>query len=190
MPLIDLKAICKQYEAQKILDGADFALDALERVAIVGQNGSGKTTLMKIAAGVLEADSGERMIQNNITIESLDQNPILDENLTVKEAIENSLAHIVAIKEEYAALAQKLERTPNDGALISSLDTLGARIDFFNAWNLNDRVERILTEFNLKSLENSHILTLSGGEKRRVALGALLLKKPDILLLDEPTNHL
>jgi ATP-binding cassette subfamily F protein uup len=190
MPQIDLKAITKQYEAQKVLDGVNFAVDSGERVAIVGQNGSGKSTLLKIAAGLLEADSGERITQNQITIETLEQSPIIDETVSVREAIANSLTHIVKIKTEYAQLTQKLELGFDDKSLVDRLSELGSRLDFFNAWNLNDQIERILTQFDLKRLENNAIFTLSGGEKRRVALGALILKKPDVLLLDEPTNHL
>ncbi|MDR2151557.1 MAG: ABC-F family ATP-binding cassette domain-containing protein [Helicobacteraceae bacterium] len=190
MALVDLKAICKRYEAQTILRGADFAIEERERVAIVGRNGSGKTTLMKIVAGILEADSGDRMAQNLITIEALDQNPVLDENLTVREAIERSLTHITAIKDEYAKLTQKLELESDNKTLNDQLATLGSRLDFLGAWNLSEQIEKIITRFNLKELQHSKISTLSGGEKRRVALGAIMLKKPDLALLDEPTNHL
>jgi ATP-binding cassette subfamily F protein uup len=190
LALIDLKAVCKRYEAQTILDNADFAVESGERVAIVGKNGGGKTTLIKIALGRLEPDDGVRIAQNDITIDALDQDPILDGNLTVKETIENSLAHIASLKAEYARLTSELELRPNDKTLINNLSAIGERIDFFGGWNLSDRVDRILTEFNLKAFEKSRIFTLSGGEKRRVALGALLLKKPNILALDEPTNHL
>ncbi|MDR2033211.1 MAG: ABC-F family ATP-binding cassette domain-containing protein [Helicobacteraceae bacterium] len=190
MALVDLKAISKQYEAQKILDAVNFAIDERERVAIVGRNGSGKSTLLRIVAGILEADDGERMTQNNLTIETLDQNPILDETISVKKAIENSLTYIMQLKEEYVKLTQKISEGFDDKTNIDRLAQLGSRLDFFNAWDINDRIERVLTQFNLKALENSRIGALSGGEKRRVALGALLLKNPDLLLLDEPTNHL
>ncbi|MDR1912497.1 MAG: ABC-F family ATP-binding cassette domain-containing protein [Helicobacteraceae bacterium] len=190
MALVDLKAISKQYEAQKILDAVNFAISERERVAIVGRNGSGKSTLLKIVAGILEVDNGERITQNNLTIETLDQNPILDETISVKKAIENSLTYIMELKEEYVKLAQKISEGFDDKANIDRLAQLGSRLDFFNAWDINDRIERVLTQFNLKALENFRIGALSGGEKRRVALGALLLKNPDLLLLDEPTNHL
>ncbi|MDR2906198.1 MAG: ABC-F family ATP-binding cassette domain-containing protein [Helicobacteraceae bacterium] len=190
MPLIDLKAIHKQYEARKILSGADFAIEALERVGIVGKNGSGKSTFMKIAAGFLEPDSGKRLSQNNITTEMLDQNPKIDESLSVKAAIEQTLSHINEIKFEYKKIVNKLEQNPNEKELINLLSTLGNQLDFYDAWNIENKVDRILKEFDLKRLENNIIYSLSGGEKRRVALGSILLKKPDLLLLDEPTNHL
>jgi ATP-binding cassette subfamily F protein uup len=190
VPLIDLKAIHKQYEARKILSGADFAIEALERVGIVGKNGSGKSTFMKIAAGFLEPDSGKRLSQNNITTEMLDQNPKIDESLSVKAAIEQTLSHINEIKFEYKKIVNKLEQNPNEKELINLLSTLGNQLDFYDAWNIENKVDRILKEFDLKRLENNIIYSLSGGEKRRVALGSILLKKPDLLLLDEPTNHL
>ena len=118
----------------------------------------------------MQADSGERMTRNNIAIETLEQNPVLNENLSVKETIENSLTHIVAIKEEYAKLTKELERASDDKTLTSRLAALGSRLDFLNAWNLSDQIERVIIHFSLKALENKKIATLSGGEKRRVDL--------------------
>lgn len=189
MALIDIKDITKQFDIKRILDGVDFAIDQGERVAIVGQNGTGKSTLMKIAIGAMEADSGEVMRQNGLRIEMLDQNPRLDEKLTVKEAIEESLSELKDAKNEYEKISFALAEA-SDQALINRLSELTNKLDFYNAWNLDDRVERVLAEFDLKRLENAHLMTLSGGERKRVALSSMILKKPDILLLDEPTNHL
>ncbi|MGE4295997.1 MAG: ABC-F family ATP-binding cassette domain-containing protein [Campylobacterales bacterium] len=190
MPLIDLKAVTKQFDTRKVLHEADFAIDAGERVAIVGQNGSGKSTLMKIAAGLMEQDSGERMVQNGITIEMLDQNPDIDEKLTVRQAIEASLTTLKAARERYGELSHQISADHDNAGLMNELTQLTNLLDFHNAWNLDDRVERILQEFDLKRLEDALLMTLSGGERRRVALSSLILKKPDLLLLDEPTNHL
>lgn len=189
MALLDLKSISKEFDIKKILLDVDFAIDEGERVAIVGQNGAGKSTLMKIALGVMEPDSGEVMRQNNITIQMLDQNPQMDESLTVKETIERSLLDLNEAKKEFAEISASLTGS-DDKSVLDRLTELTNLIDFHNAWNLDDRVERTLNEFDLKRLENSQIMTLSGGERRRVALSSLLLKKPDLLLLDEPTNHL
>jgi len=82
------------------------------------------------------------------------------------------------------------KKNPDDKSIQSEMDKISRFLDFHNAWNLDDRIERILQEFDLKKYENKNISLLSGGEQRRVALASLLLQKPDVLLLDEPTNHL
>jgi len=190
LALLDLINISKSYETNIILNGIDFSIAEGERIAIIGKNGGGKSTLMKICMGVLEYDDGRRINQQNIKIEMLDQNPTFDDNLTVKEAIEAELVELKSAKERYDEVSILLESDFENSELLSEHATLSTFLDTHNAWSLDDKVERVLQEFNLKEYENRSITLLSGGEQRRVALAGLLLKKPDILLLDEPTNHL
>ncbi len=190
MALIDLIGISKNYEAQKILCEVDFHIDEGERVVILGKNGSGKSTLMKIIAGVLEADEGRRIVQNDIKIKMLDQKPKFREGATVREAIEEALVELNAAKKRYEEFSLKLAEDFKNKQLQSEIEKLSNYIDHHNAWNLDDKIERVLQNFQLKQYEYTSINLLSGGEQRRVALASLLLQKPDILLLDEPTNHL
>jgi len=190
LALLDLINISKAYETNVILNEIDFSIAEGERIAIIGKNGGGKSTLMKICMGVLEYDDGRRINQQNIKIEMLDQNPIFDDNLTVKEAIEAELVELKSAKERYDEVSILLENDFENSELLSEHATLTTFLDTHNAWSLDDKVERVLQEFSLKEYENRAITLLSGGEQRRVALAGLLLKKPDILLLDEPTNHL
>ncbi len=190
MALLDLIGVSKAYESNKILDEIDFSVHEGERVAIIAKNGGGKSTLMKICQGVLEFDDGRRIIQNGIKIEMLDQNPVFKEGVCVKEAIENELKALKAAKERYDLLSMQLAEDFDNRAVVEEHAKLGAYLDAHNAWSLDDKVERILQEFQLKAYEDQRVHLLSGGEQRRVALAGLLLKKPDILLLDEPTNHL
>ncbi len=190
MALLDLIGVSKAYESKKILEEVDFSIHEGERVAIIAKNGGGKSTLMKICMGVLDFDDGRRIVQNGVRIEMLDQNPQFAEGVSVREAIENELKELKAAKERYDALSIQLAEDFDNKVVVEEHAKLGTFLDTHNAWSLDDKVERILQEFQLKAYETRPVAMLSGGEQRRVALAGLLLKKPDILLLDEPTNHL
>jgi len=190
MALIDLFNIKKQYDIKLLLDDVDFHLAEGERITIVGKNGCGKSTLMKIIIGDEEATEGKRVIQQSIKIEMLSQQPIFEPHLNVREAIENELKELQEAKREYELISVELANNFEDKKLQKRLERATTYLDHHNAWNLDDKVERVLQEFQLKEYENRSVVTLSGGEQRRVALASLILKKPDILLLDEPTNHL
>ena len=190
MALIDLENIGKSFQSQKILCGADFHISEKERVAIVGKNGSGKSTLMKIIAGIEPYDEGERRIKQNVKIRMLPQVPKFKENLKVKEAIEEQLKEIKEAKKRYESVSAQIAEHPDNAALMEELNRLSNFLDFHDAWNLDEKIERVLNEFRLKEYEERFVNTLSGGEQKRVALAGLLLQKPDVLILDEPTNHL
>ena len=190
MALVDLIDINKKFEAQKILCNVEFHLDEGERVALIGKNGSGKSTLMKIIDKTIEPDSGEVITKNGIKIKRLLQQPKFKQGLTVRESIENELTEFKKAYEKYLKLTEEFSKNPENLSIQSEIDKISKFLDFHNAWNLDDRIKRILQEFDLKKYENKDISLLSGGEQRRVALASLLLQKPDVLLLDEPTNHL
>jgi ATP-binding cassette subfamily F protein uup len=190
LALIDLLSIDKHYEAQTILKEVNFHIDESERIVIVGQNGSGKSTLMKIANGTLDFDEGNRIVRNNLQIKMLSQHPQFSEKMNVKEAIEAELKELKVAKNRYDELSSKLATEYDNQDILNEHARLTSYLDHHNAWNLDDKVERVMQEFQLKQYETKEVNLLSGGEQRRVALAGLLLQKPDVLLLDEPTNHL
>ena len=190
MALVDLFNIKKQYDIKLLLDDVDFHLNEGERVTIVGQNGCGKSTLMKIIMGTEEPSEGKRVVTNSVQIEMLAQQPKFEEELNVRDAILNELTELKAAKEEYDQLSLKVAEDFENQEFLKKLEKVSAFLDHHNAWNLDDKIERILQEFKLKEYEYRPVVSLSGGEQRRVALASLILKKPDVLLLDEPTNHL
>ncbi|QKF67515.1 ABC transporter, ATP-binding protein [Arcobacter venerupis] len=190
MALIDLQNISKQYDTKVILKDANFTLNHGQRVAVIGQNGQGKSTLFKIIMKQTEPDSGEMAIDKSLKIEMLDQQPKFKANLNVRDAIEDQLAELKQARNEYEELTNQLATDYENEDLIRRQSELATFIDFHNAWDLDNMIERVLVEFQLKQYEFKDVNLLSGGEQRRVSLAGLLLKKPDVLLLDEPTNHL
>ena len=190
MALIDLQNISKQYDIKVILKDANFTLQAGQRVAVIGQNGQGKSTLFKIIMKAVEPDSGEIAIDRSIKIEMLDQQPKFKANLSVRDAIENQLVELKSAKLEYEKITNELMTNYEDENLLRRQSDLASFLEFHNAWDLDNMIERVLIEFQLKQYEHKDVNLLSGGEQRRVSLAGLILKKPDVLLLDEPTNHL
>ena len=190
MALIELIDVTKKFGSHVVLDGVNFALDANERVAVIGKNGGGKSTLMKIIAGLCETDEGRVITQNGLNIQMLAQTPKFEDNLSVKDALRRELAEIYAALSEYDAISSKIAAQPENKELLARQDELIKFIEAKDGWQIDNKIEQVLQNFGLKIYENRSVCTLSGGEIRRVALGALVLKKPDVLLLDEPTNHL
>ncbi|MEA3522689.1 MAG: ABC-F family ATP-binding cassette domain-containing protein [Campylobacterota bacterium] len=190
MALIDLLDIYKHYEAQKILSGINFHVNESERIVIVGKNGSGKSTLMKIVNNTLDYDEGERITRQNLQIKMLSQVPKFEAGHNVREAVEAGLDNLRVAKERFESLSTELSSDFDNPLLLKEHAELSHLLDHHNAWNLDDKIERIIQHFQLKEYEFKDVQMLSGGEQRRVALASLLLQKPDVLLLDEPTNHL
>ena len=190
MALIDLIDVSKKFGANEILNSVSLSVNENEKIAIIGKNGSGKSTLMKIISGEVAADSGRRIVQSLISVEMLAQNPNFNATFSVRDALNNELKEIFDAISEYEKSGALLANDPENKEILKEQERLIKFIEAKDGWNIEHKIERILQEFKLKEYENRPICSLSGGEIRRVALGALILKKPDVLLLDEPTNHL
>ena len=190
MALIDLIDVSKKFGANEILNSVSLSVNENEKIAIIGKNGSGKSTLMKIISGEVAADSGRRIVQSLISVEMLAQNPNFNATFSVRDALNNELKEIFDAISEYEKSGALLANDPENKEILKEQERLLKFIEAKDGWNIEHKIERILQEFKLKEYENRPICSLSGGEIRRVALGALILKKPDVLLLDEPTNHL
>jgi ATP-binding cassette subfamily F protein uup len=160
-----------------LLDHADFALMASERIGLIGRNGTGKSSLLKILGGIEKPDDGTLHMQQGLRVSHVAQEPALDPHADVFTAASAGLADVIAVRERYLSGAPGLD-----------LDALQSQIEAVDAWNWEQRVEETLHRLRLDG--SARIGSLSGGTRKRVALAQALVAAPDVLLLDEPTNHL
>lgn len=177
MALITLQDAQLAFGHVALLDHTDFALEAQERVGLIGRNGTGKSSLLKILASLEKADDGTLQVQTGLRIAYVPQEPVLDLQSSVFEAASVGLADARAARDLYLSGADGLD-----------LDALQNRIEALDAWNWEQRVEETLHRLHLDGAVR--VGELSGGNKKRVALAQALVSRPDVLLLDEPTNHL
>ena len=175
MALITLIDAQLAYGHVALLDHTDFSLELGERVGIIGRNGAGKSSMLKILAGFEKVDDGTLQLQNNLRMAYVSQEPDLDQNATIFAAVQAGIAPVIALMDEYMTG-------------LGDLDALQSQIEAVDGWNWEQRVTETLQRLHLDG--DAIIGTLSGGNKKRVALAQGLVSQPDVLLLDEPTNHL
>ena len=162
------------------------------KIGIIGLNGSGKSTLLKIIAGLGPSHQGEVHFSPGYSVGYLEQEPKLDENKTVKEVVMEGVKEVADIIKEYDEINLKFSEPMSDDEMTKLMERQGEVMELMeqhDAWNLDNKLERAMDALRCPE-EDAIVGTLSGGERRRVALCRLLLQEPDILLLDEPTNHL
>ena len=162
------------------------------KIGIIGLNGSGKSTLMKIIAGVEKSYRGEVVWAPGYSVGYLEQEPQMDPDKTVIEVVQEGVQEVMDVLNEYNEISLKFMEPMDDGqmnALIERQGELSEKIDHMGGWEIDAKLERAMDALNCPP-SDAKVSTLSGGERRRVALCRLLLREPDVLLLDEPTNHL
>ncbi|HUG49445.1 MAG TPA: energy-dependent translational throttle protein EttA [Terrimesophilobacter sp.] len=173
-----------------ILDDVTMSFLPGAKIGVVGPNGAGKSTILKIMAGLDTPSNGEARLSPGYSVGILMQEPELDESKTVLENVQEGLGEIKAKVDRHAAIGLEMAEPDADfDALLAEMGTLQEEIDAADAWDLDSQLEQAMDALRTPP-GDADVATLSGGEKRRVALTRLLLQKPDLLLLDEPTNHL
>lgn len=188
MNYLSVESVSKSYGTKLLFDKISFGLNQGDRIALIAKNGAGKSTLLKILMGKEIADGGTITFRKDIVVTYLDQNPVFDENATVLEAIyktNNPVLNAVRNYEEaLAAFEKEYNPTTSD-----QLEKCSAEMDKLEAWGFEAKVQEILQRLKIAFLDK-RIGTLSGGQKKRVALAKVLIDEPHLLILDEPTNHL
>ena len=190
--IYSMVGVGKVYNQKTVLKGIYLSYFYGAKIGVIGLNGSGKSTLLKIMAGVEKDFLGETMVTPGFTIGYLEQEPLVDSTKTVREVVEEGVQETVNLLKEFDAINEKFAEPMSDDEMNALLDRQGKvqeKLDAAGAWDLDSRLEMAMDALRCPPAE-TQVKVLSGGEKRRVALCRLLLRKPDILLLDEPTNHL
>ena len=202
MNILSLENVSKTFGIKPLFSAVSFGLDDADKIGVIGANGSGKSTLLRVIAGEEVADTGRVVLSTGRVIAYLSQNPPYDAQHTVIEAVfagnNESLRQKLAMLRDYeTACAELADHGGQDGnpdgnedeKLLARVADLAHELEISGAWQLETEAKTILAQLGIQQLDDK-MATLSGGQRKRVALAHSLIVKPDLLILDEPTNHL
>lgn len=189
MHLLSVEHITKSYGEKLLFENVTFGVEDGDKVGIIGVNGTGKSTFLKVIAGLEPADSGTISIGNRVTVRMLSQDPVFAPNETTLEHVLGGDSPQLRAVQAYAAAMEAIELKPSDAALQEQLIKANQLMDEFDAWQLESDAKMALSKLGIYDFE-AKVETLSGGQRKRVAMAAALLLPSDVLILDEPTNHI
>ncbi|WP_424767056.1 ABC-F family ATP-binding cassette domain-containing protein [Paenibacillus sp. sgz302251] len=189
MHLLSVEHITKSYGEKLLFEDVTFGVEDGDKIGIIGVNGTGKSTFLKVIAGLEPADSGTVSIGNRVTVRMLAQDPVFAPGETTLEHVLGGDSPQLSAVRAYAAALEAIELKPNDQALQEQLIKANQRMDELDAWQLESDAKMALSKLGINDYE-AKVETLSGGQRKRVAMAAALLLPSDILILDEPTNHI
>lgn len=185
MPLLNLTNVSLAYGHHPLLQQVDFQIDKGERVCLVGRNGTGKSTLFRVISQQAEADDGEVWRKEALRVAYLEQEVPTDNSQTIYEVVATGLGEMGQLLADYH---NAIHHVGGDEVPLETLTDLQHRIEEQDGWNVNQRVDTVLSRLDLDP--DQRLINCSGGMRRRVLLGRALVSDPELLLLDEPTNHM
>jgi ATP-binding cassette subfamily F protein uup len=188
MNFLSAENISKSFGELVLFENLNLGVQKGEKIALIARNGAGKSSLLKILAAKEESDGGNIVINPDIKLGFLDQNPLFNESLSIEEYIKSASTFVLAIIKEYKQ-ALEAQSTQSTKDTQNAFEEASLKMDLHKAWDYEQRLKQILSRFKISDTSQK-ISTLSGGQKKRLALAITLLDEPDLLLLDEPTNHL
>ena len=182
MNYISVENISKSYGELILFEGLSFSVHKDQKIALIAKNGTGKTSILDILFGKDQPDTGEVIMRKDLKVGYLSQEPLLNDNATIEETIFSGDSDILKVIHDYEQALLNPEDSENYQKSFEQMEA-------YNAWDFETQYKQILFKLNLEDL-NRKVKSLSGGQKKRLALAQTLLHKPDVLILDEPTNHL
>ena len=185
MNFVQVEGLTKSYGERVLFENISFGLQLGQKTALVAKNGAGKSTLLRIMMDKDVADAGQVVFRNDCVVAYLDQNPDFNPEDTIREAVFAWKDPRIDAIREYELILEQAESPERN----EQLEIITRRVDELKAWDTEAKVKEILGKLSIHDL-NQKMGVLSGGQRKRVALAALLIREPDIMLLDEPTNHL
>jgi ATP-binding cassette subfamily F protein uup len=189
MQTMRAEGLTSTYGEKTLFENVNFIINENDRIGLIGVNGSGKTSLLNVIADLTSPEAGSITKPNDYTIGYLKQQPDLDQNKTIMEAIFEGQQPVFKTIRAYEDALAKFSAHPEDPQAVDRYTKMQAKMDQEDAWEADSQVKTILTQLKIKDT-SQQIANLSGGQQKRVGLAQVLIEQPDLLLLDEPTNHL
>lgn len=189
MNLLSIENLAKSYGERVLFEQVTFGIDEGDKIGLIGVNGTGKSTFLKVVAGIEPADAGKVTRSSRVQVEYLPQNPAFDPTATVLAQVFKGSSPAMQVIREYEQALEQVHLHPGNDEWQKRLISLSQQMDARNAWQLESDAKTILTKLGVNDF-NAIVSTLSGGQRKRLALASALINPADLLILDEPTNHI